>query len=111
MSAEDLEQLAGLESPKSPSVSSPAQRRALAIFALAAVITLAWLALPISSGLFLGTLLAFSLLRVQEHLSSSLGRPVFAAVLLAVGSGLATIGGLLLLVYLVVVRGIVAASL
>ncbi len=60
--------------------------------------------------MFLGTLLAFSLLRVHERFSERLRRPVLAAVILAVGSGLATVGGLLLLLYLVVGRGVVAAS-
>jgi predicted PurR-regulated permease PerM len=109
VTSKKLEQLAGLEATSIGSVSSPAQRRALGIFALAAMVALALLALPISSGLFLGTLLAFSLLRVQERFSQRIGRPVLAAVLLAVGSGLATVGGLLLLVYLIVVRGVVAA--
>ena len=107
---DELDELARLEIPEPRTVSSPTQRRALGVFALAAVAALAWLALPIWSGLFLGTLLAFSLLRVHERLSLKLGRPVLAAVLLAVGSGLATVGGLLLLVYLIVVRGVVAAS-
>lgn len=110
MSSDKLEQLARLDVPEPRAVASPAQRRALAIFALAALVALAWLALPIASGLFLGTLLAFSLLRLHERLSRRLGRPTLAAVLLAVGSGLATVGGLLSLVYLIVVRGVVAAS-
>jgi predicted PurR-regulated permease PerM len=69
VSSEEPEKLARLEVPEARIVSSPTQRRALAIFALAAVVALAWLALPISSGLFLGTLLAFTLLRVYERLS------------------------------------------
>jgi predicted PurR-regulated permease PerM len=110
VTSKKLEQLSGLDATPTRSVSSPAQRRALGIFALGAAVALAWLALPISSGLFLGTLLGFSLLRVQERFSQRLGRPALAAVTLAVGSGLATVGGLLLLVYLVVGRGVVAAS-
>ncbi len=90
--------------------STPSQRRALAIFALAAVATLAWLSLPISSGLFLGTLLAFSLLRVHERLSRRLGRPALSAVLLAVASALATVGALVVLVYFIIARGIIAAG-
>ncbi|HET9934805.1 MAG TPA: AI-2E family transporter, partial [Polyangiaceae bacterium] len=90
--------------------SSPSQRRALAIFALAAVATLVWLSLPLSSGLFLGTLLAFSLLRVHERLSRRLGRPALSAVLLAVASALATLGSLVVLVYFIVARGMIAAS-
>jgi predicted PurR-regulated permease PerM len=97
------------EQPEQRFVSTPNQRRALGVFALAATIALIWLSLPVSSGLFLGTLLAFSLLRFHERVAERLGHTL-SAVLLAVGSGLATIGGLLLLLYFVVVRGIVAAS-
>ena len=110
VSSEQLEKLETLEDPDARIVSSPTQRRALAIFALAAVVALAWLSLPISSGLFLGTLLAFSLLRVHERLSLRLGRPALAAALLAVGSGIATVGGLLVLLYFVIARGVIAAS-
>ena len=111
MSSEKLEKLEKLNVPEARILSSPTQRRALAIFALAAVVALAWLALPISSGLFLGTLLAFSLLRVYERLSLRLGRPTLAAVALSVASGIATVGGLLVLVYFIIVRGVVAAGL
>jgi len=86
------------------------QRRALAVFALAAGVALLWIASPISSGLFLGMLLAFTLLRVHEHLSRLLHRPALAAVIVALGSGIATVGGLVLFVYFIVVRGMVVAS-
>lgn len=102
--------MAESEEPEGPVVSSATQRRALAISALAAVVALAWLSLPISSGLFLGMLLAFSLLRFHERLSLRLGRPTLAAALLAVGSGLATVGGLLALLYFVIARGVIAAT-
>jgi predicted PurR-regulated permease PerM len=110
VASEKLEKLDELKVSEARVVPSPTQRRALAIFALAAVVALAWLALPISSGLFLGTLLAFSLLRVYERLSIRLGRPTIAAVTLAIGSGIATVGGLLVLVYFIIVRGVVAAG-
>ena len=109
MNSEKLDKLDELEEPEGRTVSSPAQRHALAIFALASVGALVWLSLPIASGLFLGTLLAFSLLRVHERLSVRLGRPAVAAALLSIASGLATVGGLLALSYFVVVRGVVAA--
>ena len=96
---------------KSPRVvSSPSQRRALGVFALASIVALACLARPVGSGLFLGTLLAFSLLRVYERLAARLKRPTLVAVILAVGSGVAIIGGIVLLLYFVVARGIVAAN-
>lgn len=91
-------------------VPTPMQRRALGVCALASTLALAWLSLPVGSGLVLGTLLAFSLLRVYERLSQRLRRPALAAVLLAVGSGLIITTGLSLLSYLVVERGLVAAN-
>lgn len=102
--------------PDSPPPSVPhfapssTQRKALGIFALAAVAALAWLSLPVASGLFLGTFLAFSLLGTYERLHVRWNRPSLAAVLLALGSGFATIIGLLVLIYFVVVRGIAALS-
>lgn len=54
--------------------------------------------------------MAFSLLRVYERLSARLKRPTLAAVLLALSSAIATVGGLLLLLYVVVVRGMRVAS-
>jgi len=98
------------EEPTPPLISTPTQRRALGTFALAATVALVWLSMPVSSGLFLGTLLAFSLLRVHERLSIRLKRPALAAVLLALSSALATVGGLVLLLYVVVVRGMRVAS-
>ena len=86
------------------------QQRALGIFAIAAVAAIVLLSLPVVSGLFLGTLLAFSLLPAQERLSLYLKRPTLAALALALSSGLATVGGLLLLVYFVVARGMRVAS-
>lgn len=103
-------------SPDAPPPSVPhfapssTQRRALGICALAAVGALAWLSLPVASGLFLGTFLAFSLLGVYERLHRRWGRPLLAAALLALGSGFATIIGLLVLSYFIVVRGVAALS-
>jgi predicted PurR-regulated permease PerM len=87
---------------------SSTQRKALGVFALAAVLALAWLSWPVASGLFLGTFLAFSLLDAYGHLNARLRRPALSAVLLALGSGIVTICGLLLLSYFVIVRGIAA---
>lgn len=89
---------------------SSTQRKALGVFALAAITALAWLSLPVASGLFLGTFLAFSLLGAYERMLRRWQRPVLAAVLLALGSGVATLSGLLVLGYLLVVRGVAALS-
>ena len=96
--------------PPRSSPSSSSQRRALGIFALGAVAALVALAAPVSSGLFLGTLLAFSLLGTYERLCKRWKRPVLSAVVLASGSGLAMMGGPFAILYFVVVRGAVAAK-
>jgi len=89
--------------------SSPTQQRALGLFAIAAAASIVLLSLPVVTGLFLGTLLAFSLQHAQERLSARL-KPNLAALVLALSSGLATVGGLLLLTYFVVGRGMRVAS-
>ncbi len=96
--------------PPRSSPSTPSQRKALGHFALAALVALLFLAAPVSSGLFLGTLLAFSLLGVYDRLSKHSKRPVLAAVVLASGSGLAILGGLFGLLYFVVIRGAATAQ-
>ena len=79
-------------------VGSPSQRRALAVSALISSLALLWLSRPVASGLFLGTLLAFSLLRVHERLARHLRSSNLSAVLLALASALVMIGlGLALL--------------
>ena len=96
--------------PPRSSPTTALQRRALGISALCAVGALVALAAPVSSGLFLGTLLAFSLLGTYERLSARWNRPVLSAVLLASGSGLAMLGGPFAILYFVVVRGAAAAK-
>jgi predicted PurR-regulated permease PerM len=91
-------------------VGSPSQRRALAISAFISCLALLWLSRPVGSGLFLGTLLAFSLLRVHERLLRRLRSRNLAAVLLALASALVIIGGVVALFYFVVARGSVAAN-
>ena len=73
-----------------------------------AVIALVWISLPVASGLFVGTLLAFSLEPVHQRLRRRGIRSSIAALLLAISSALVTVGGLLLLVYFIIVRGVVA---
>jgi len=98
-----------IEGPRS-SPSTPSQRRALGVFALAAVSALIALAAPVSSGLFLGTLLAFSLLGAYERFLIRSRRPALTAVLFALGSGLTMLGGLFGILYFVVIRGAAAAQ-
>ncbi len=91
-------------------VGSLSQRRALAVSAFLSCLALLWLSLPVGSGLFLGTLLAFSLLRVHERLARRLRSHNLSAVSLALASAVAIIGGLVVLSYFVIARGTVAAN-
>ncbi|HEY0467916.1 MAG TPA: hypothetical protein VGC79_27140, partial [Polyangiaceae bacterium] len=99
-----------LPDPPRSSPSSPSQRRALGISALLAVTALLALAAPVSSGLFLGTLLAFSLLGSYERLLLRWKRPTVLAAALATASGLAILGGLFGVMYFVVIRAATAAQ-
>jgi predicted PurR-regulated permease PerM len=95
--------------PEPRVASSPGQKRALGICAAAAACTLVWLSLPVASGLFLGTFLAFSLLGAHDTLTRRFHRPGLSAIALALSSGLSSIGGVLLLLYFVIQRAISAA--
>jgi predicted PurR-regulated permease PerM len=99
-----------LSDPPRSTPSSPGQRRALGISALVAVAALVALAAPVSSGLFLGTLLAFSLLGSYDRLSQRWNRPTVIAAALATASGLAMLGGLFGVLYFVGVRAATAAQ-
>ncbi len=96
--------------PPRSTPSSPAQRRALGISALIAVSALVALAAPVSSGLFLGTLLAFSLLGAYERFYQRWKRPTLIAAGLATVSGLAILGSLFGIFYFVVIRATTAAQ-
>src|SRR4051812_7042298 len=91
-------------------VGSASQRRALAISALISALALVWLSQPVASGLFLGTLLAFSLLRTYDRLSRRWRRPELAALSLSLTSAFVIVGGLIVFFYFVVERGAVAAN-
>jgi len=93
-----------------PIKPTPVQRMALHVFAFMAVLSLIMLSLPVAAGLFLGALLAFSLLGVYERLLRRLGRANLAAVCLSVASALAIVGLLSVFFYFVIERGIVAAN-
>jgi predicted PurR-regulated permease PerM len=86
--------------------STPKQKTALGVFALGAAAALIWISLPVASGLFLGTFLAFSLLGTHARVTGYLRRPGLSAILLALCSGAASIGGVLLLLYVVILRSI-----
>lgn len=99
-----------ISEPPRSTPSSATQRRALGVFALGAVAALIALAAPVSSGLFLGTLLAFSLLGSYERMLKRWNRPVLAAALLSSASGIAMLVVPFAILYFVVVRGAVAAQ-
>jgi predicted PurR-regulated permease PerM len=91
-------------------IGSPSERRALAVGALLSSLALLWLSGPVASGLFLGTLLAFSLLRLHSELSRRLRSRDLSALLLALASALVILGALVLLFYFVIARGGAAAN-
>jgi predicted PurR-regulated permease PerM len=72
------------------------ERRALSWAAIAAVVTIAWIVMPVGVGVLLGTLLAFALQPVFERLKPRMGErwaalAIVAATILAVAG---SIGGL-----------------
>lgn len=89
---------------------TPSQRHALRVLAFVAFAALVWLSLPVASGLFLGTLLAFSLLGTYEWLARHLRFAGLAALVLSVGSGLGLVCALGVVLYFVVDRGVTAAN-
>lgn len=90
------------------------QRRALAWAALAACAAMAWITAPLSVGILLGTLLAFTLQPLFERLEKPLGKEG-AALTLTLGTAvmlvllLTTLTRLLLVKGTVVVRELIAA--
>lgn len=91
-------------SESSPPREGPLARKrvALSICALAAVVILIRLAMPVGFGLFLGALLAFFLQPVYERLRQRGLRPGLAALLCSVGTSLLLAGILVGLGYLIV---------
>lgn len=96
--------------PRSVYEATTAERRALAVFAIAAVAAICWIAQPVSIGILLGALTAFALQPLYDRLRRYTRRSSLAALgcvlVAALGFG-ATLGGLL---YVLVARGAVMAS-
>ncbi len=91
--------------PPSSKMATPEERRALAFFAIAAVAAIAWIVQPVSIGILLGALTAFSLQPLYDRLQRSTKRKSIAAlacVLVAAVGFAVTLGGLS---YLFVARG------
>lgn len=86
------------------------ERRALGWVALAAVVAIAWLALPFVTGLFLGALVAFTLEPVYAWLVRRIRQPVVASLAVVVVSALVIVGAVSVFVSLFVTRAVGLAN-
>jgi predicted PurR-regulated permease PerM len=78
-------------------VSTPRERRALAVLAAAALAAMLWIARPVGLGILLGTLTAFTFEPFYERLNQRFKRPKLAAalcVLIAALGSLSLVGAL-----------------
>ena len=95
--------------PPPSKVATPAEQRALAFFAIAAMAAIAWILQPVSIGILLGALTAFSLQPLYDRLRRRTRRSALAALactLVAAVGFTVTLGGLS---FLFVARGGVMA--
>lgn len=90
--------------------ASRTELRALSVCALLAALAIAHLAQPVSIGLLLGTLTAFTLHPLYKVLCRRLQRPALAALLCTLGFGLAAVGALTGLGALLIQRGILLSA-
>jgi predicted PurR-regulated permease PerM len=93
-----------------PEASTARQSRALGWFAIGAVFIIALIARPVSVGLLLGTLMAFTLQPVYERLLARTRRPRLTATACVVVAGLGIAGTAAGVAYLLVARGVVMAQ-
>jgi predicted PurR-regulated permease PerM len=68
------------------------ESRALEVFALAALVAIAWLTLPVAAGLLLGALMAFTLQPVYEALERRTQRPLLSSLVTVFASALLIVG-------------------
>jgi predicted PurR-regulated permease PerM len=87
------------------------QRRALGWCAVAAVAALVWLAWPLVVGLFLGTLMGFTLEPIYRALVRRTGRPVVASLATVLAAGLGIVGAAVGFLSLFVARAIAFAGI
>jgi len=85
------------------------ERRALGVFAVAAVVAVGWIARPVFMGILLGALTAFALQPFYDRLRMHTPRSSLAAAVCVVVAGLGFGGTLAGLSYLVATRGTVIA--
>jgi predicted PurR-regulated permease PerM len=96
--------------PSPPSTAeTPAERRALAGFSVAAVVAICWIAQPVAIGILLGALTAFALQPLYDWLRRHTKRSALAALGCVLVSALGFGASLGLLSYLFVARGAVMA--
>jgi predicted PurR-regulated permease PerM len=93
-----------------PKASTARQSQALSWFAIGAVFIIAWIARPVSVGLLLGTLLAFTVQPVYERLLARTRRPRLTATGCVIVAGLSIAGMAAGVAYLLVSRGVVMAQ-
>ena len=82
------------------------ERRALGWFAVMAVLVVVWIAMPVGVGIFLGTLMAFTLQPLYERLKLRV-RPAVAALITVVASMIGIAASTFGLAYLFVTKGVV----
>ena len=82
------------------------ERRALGWFAVMAVLVVVWIAMPVSVGIFLGTLMAFTLQPLYERLKLRV-RPAVAALITVFASMIGIAASTFGLAYLFVTKGVV----
>src|SRR4051812_21892900 len=68
------------------------EQRALGWLAIGAVLAIAWLAHPVSIGILLGALLAFTLEPVHQTLVRRTGRPLAASLLTVIATAAVSVG-------------------
>jgi len=85
-------------------------RRALGWFAAGAVVVIAWLVHPFSTGLMLGALMGFTLQPVYERLVRRTGRPLLASLMTVLASAVVIVGALAGFVSLFVTRAVALAN-
>lgn len=99
----------GSWSARSDTELGRSERRALEWSALAAALAIAWITLPIGTGILLGALLAFTMQPVYERLRARTGRPGLSALLTTILATLVILSFIGVLALLFVTRGVTLA--
>jgi predicted PurR-regulated permease PerM len=85
----------GLVNSPLPSRGAPAfgnEHRALSWCALGAIVAIAWLALPLAIGLFLGTVMGFTAQPAHETLARRTRQPLLASLTVVLGAAILILG-------------------